>query len=155
MAKTHGMRYTRLYSIWTGMKGRCLCPKINSYARYGGRGIEVCAEWKKFIPFMEWALVNGYSDNKELDRQDGAKGYYPNNCRFTTKKQNCRNKDDNFLLTAFSETKCLIDWVEDDRCKCSYQTLWKRLRSYGWIPEKAITTPTRKWKRKTIQVSCS
>ena len=43
---THGQSYTRLYTIWIGMKQRCYYEKHKHYKRYGGAGIIVCPEWK-------------------------------------------------------------------------------------------------------------
>ena len=37
--KTHGMRHTRIYSIWTQMIQRCTNQKLDHYKNYGGRGI--------------------------------------------------------------------------------------------------------------------
>lgn len=59
---THGMRKTRLYRIWTGVKDRCLNENSKYRKRYGGRGITICDEWKdSFEAFRDWALENGYS----------------------------------------------------------------------------------------------
>ena len=38
----------RLKVIWTGMKSRCYNKKSPFYKNYGGRGITICDEWKKF-----------------------------------------------------------------------------------------------------------
>lgn len=44
------------------------------------------------------------------------------------------------LLTAFGETKPLVDWLEDQRCFVSYATLAARIR-LGWPHERAISKP--------------
>jgi hypothetical protein len=49
----------------------------------------------------------------------------------------------NFLVTAFGEEKCLMEWTRDPRCRVSYQILWQRLRRYGYTPEEAMTKPSR------------
>ena len=41
----HGGKGTRLYNIWCGMKNRCYNKNDTHYARWGGRGIQVCSEW--------------------------------------------------------------------------------------------------------------
>ncbi|WP_409290631.1 hypothetical protein [Peribacillus sp. SCS-37] len=43
--KTHGMRGTRIYNIWTQMLQRCKNQKLGHYENYGGRGISVCDDW--------------------------------------------------------------------------------------------------------------
>ncbi len=91
--KTHGLKYTRLYSIWTDIKKRTLNPKNKSYKDYGGRGIAICEEWKNdFMSFHDWAMSNGYSDELSIDRIDNDGNYEPNNCRWTTQTIQCRNR---------------------------------------------------------------
>ena len=93
--KTHGKRYTRLYKIWINIKDRVLNPKNKRYNDYGGRGITICDDWKNdFIPFYNWAMSNGYEENKGLsiDRIDNDGNYKPSNCRWTTKTIQSRNQ---------------------------------------------------------------
>jgi hypothetical protein len=45
--------------------------------------------------------------------------------------------------TAFGETKSLISWSQDPRCKTSLTSLYKRLEKPGVDAEHAITTPMR------------
>lgn len=62
---THGCTNTRLYEIWCGMKKRCYNPKDKRFNNYGGRGIEVCNEWKNdFQSFFEWAVLHDYQEGK-------------------------------------------------------------------------------------------
>ena len=65
--KTHGLRSTRLYTIWGEIKNRTLNPKHKRYNDYGGRGITICDEWKNDVKaFYNWAMLNGYEENKGL-----------------------------------------------------------------------------------------
>jgi hypothetical protein len=88
----HGMHKSRLHTIWGAMKARCNNPKRLAYKDYGGRGITVCESWQRFIPFMEWALANGYRDDLEIDRIDNDDQYAPGNCRWVTRAVNAKNK---------------------------------------------------------------
>ena len=92
MSKKHGMSRTRLYQIWASMKHRCDSPNAVCYHRYGGRGITYCDEWSNFEPFMEWAYKSGYSDDLTIDRINNDKGYYPENCKWSTQKEQALNK---------------------------------------------------------------
>lgn len=98
--KTHGMRQSRLYGVWGGMKSRCLNPNINHYHRYGGRGITICDEWlHDFQKFYEWSIANGYDENAPrgqctIDRIDNDKGYSPDNCRWVDMKTQRHNRSD-------------------------------------------------------------
>lgn len=88
----HGMSRTRLYQCWSDMKQRCLNPNNSFYYRYGGRGIKFCDEWRDFTSFMEWALSNGYSDDLTLDRIDNDGNYCPENCKWSTQREQSLNK---------------------------------------------------------------
>lgn len=94
----HGLRHTRIYKVWTGMKKRCYNQNDKDYEYYGGRGIKVCEEWKNSPEkFAEWALSHGYDEHAQygectLDRIDVDKDYNPSNCRWITIADQQRNK---------------------------------------------------------------
>ena len=72
---------------------RCYNPKTIGYCNYGGRGIEVCKEWRDNpITFIKWALDNGWKKELHIDRIDNDGNYEPNNCRFVTVQENNCNK---------------------------------------------------------------
>ena len=90
--KTHGMSHTRLHRIYYNMIGRCRDTKRKDYPSYGGRGINVSTEWNNILTFFKWAKDNGYSEGLTIDRIDNDKGYYPNNCRWVTMKEQAKNR---------------------------------------------------------------
>lgn len=61
-------------------------------------------------------------------------------CEWIPRARQARNTRKNRMLTAFGETKCLAEWVEDTRCKVGRMSLETRLR-FGWDEERAIATP--------------
>lgn len=96
---------SRLYRIWAHMKNRCIATKGAEYRNYSSRGITVCDEWKNdFLTFYNWAMANGYSDNLSIDRINNDKGYYPDNCRWATAKQQVNNTRVNNRITFNGET---------------------------------------------------
>lgn len=58
---THSGSKDRLYKIWAFMKTRCTNTKCKDYKNYGGRGIQVCNEWRDcYENFRSWACISGY-----------------------------------------------------------------------------------------------
>lgn len=138
----HGKRHTRLYRIWQGMVARCENPNADRFGRYGGRGIVVCDEWRKnFQMFYDWAMNNGYRDDLSIDRIDNNKGYYPNNCRWSTDKEQRRNKSTTHYVEYDGEKRSLMEWCEIYQVK--YHKVKERLR-LGWTIEEALELVPRK-----------
>jgi hypothetical protein len=70
---------------------RCTYKKHPQYADYGGRGITVCERWRdSFAAFVD--DMKKRPDGKTLDRIDNDKGYFQENCRWATKKQQAENR---------------------------------------------------------------
>jgi hypothetical protein len=85
----------RLIRIYFNMHHRVYNPKTVGYKLYGGRGITLCDDWRKDKQlFIKWALANGYANNLSIDRIDVDKGYYPENCRWSTRETQARNKSE-------------------------------------------------------------
>jgi len=87
---THGQTHAPIYNIWNGMNQRCGNPNNTSYKNYGGRGIKVCKRWLKFENFYK--DVGDPPKGKSLDRINNNEGYFPNNWRWATRKQQNNNK---------------------------------------------------------------
>jgi hypothetical protein len=95
--RLHNMKDTRPMRIWNGMTNRCHNPNAKDFAAYGARGITVCDSWRKFLGF--WTdMAQGYSDELQIDRIDGTKGYSKENCRWATVKQQQRNRKSNHTI---------------------------------------------------------
>ena len=153
-SKTHGMSKTRLYRVYRMMIARCYCENTEKYPNYGGRGIEVCKEWRNdFINFYNWAIANGYDENAKfsectLDRIDVNGNYEPSNCRWVTNKEQGNNRRNNHYVEINGETKTIREWCESGIYEASEATVHKRIRN-GWSDREAITQPVQKQFRRT------
>lgn len=138
--RTHGLSHTAIYKKWSGMLRRCTNPKEVSFPDYGGRGISVCPEWKKFKTFHQWALESEFQEHLTIERIDTNGNYEPANCKWIPSHEQARNKRNNRYLTAFGETKIIADWVKDPRCQVSRRCISLRVDK-GYSHEAAISTP--------------
>jgi len=140
---------SRIHGIHNGMITRCTNPNRKDYPQYGGRGISVCDEWSGkggFQKFYDWSMLNGYSDNLSIDRIDGDGNYTPDNCRWVTPSEQCRNRANNFLIEYKGQTMPLISWA--DKFNIRKDTLRRRIVDRGWPIEKAFNTPVQKRKER-------
>lgn len=135
----------RIYGIWARMKQRCLDPNVSEYGRYGGRGIKVCNEWMEFIPFRDWALANGYSDDLSIERIDNDGNYEPSNCKWIPQREQIKNSTSNKFITYNGQTKNIKEWATS--LGIPYPALLHRIRK-RWAIERAFTQAVRADRRR-------
>lgn len=135
--KTHGMRRTRLYNIWTQMTQRCKNQNLDCYERYGGRGIKVCDEWSNFEAFAEWAMENDYKDGLSIDRINVNGNYEPVNCKWSTNIEQARNKRNSRIITINGDSKTVAEFAEISGLP--YKTLQRRI--YTGCKEENLLAP--------------
>jgi hypothetical protein len=93
------------------MKQRCYYRKAKYFKNYGGRGIQVCDEWRDdFVAFSKWALLNGYTDELSIDRIDNNSHYSATNCKWSTNIEQQNNKRDNVRIEFRGKTKTASQW---------------------------------------------
>lgn len=115
------------YKIWVVMRTRCNNPNFPKYPRYGGRGIRVCERWDRFENFL--ADMGERPAGMSIDRIDNDGDYCPENCKWSTNKEQSRNQRWTVRLTYNGETKTRQEWCEIHGIKLS--TFRHRL-SRGW-----------------------
>ncbi len=84
-----------LYQTWQGIKRRCYAPNATGYKNYGGRGIIMFELWKNsYIEFKKWIINNlgERPDGFSIDRINNDYGYFPNNVRWASSKEQANNR---------------------------------------------------------------
>jgi hypothetical protein len=93
---THGATKTPMFTMWSGIKGRCFGENSPSWKRYGGRGITMYGPWiDDFEAFREYVaqhLGAKPSDGHSIDRIENDGSYEPGNIRWATSAQQARNR---------------------------------------------------------------
>ena len=112
--KTHGHSIggtlSRTYTTWAMMKNRCKNKNAPNYPRYGGRGITYCERWDHFDNFL--TDMGERPIGKTLDRIDTNGQYSPENCRWSSVKDQQRNTRTTVFISYKGETRCLSEWAE-------------------------------------------
>jgi hypothetical protein len=129
------------YSSWSAMRARCLRPDHKSWPRYGGRGIEICAEW--LVSFENFVRDMGERPaGLTLDRLDKDGPYAPGNCRWATRAEQSRNRYINREGNAKGGYRAAeVRWAGHvpawKAAGLKKTTFYKRLRSAAWAERKA------------------
>lgn len=99
---THRMTGTRTYKSWDTMKQRCFNLNFNCFHRYGGRGITICTRWLESFENFH-ADMGDRPEGMSLDRIDNNGNYEPENCRWSTAKEQANNRASNQKVTLNSQ----------------------------------------------------
>lgn len=89
MSEKHGMSKSPEYISWRSMIQRCCNPNNKQYKYWGGRGIIVCEEWRKFSNF--YRDMGKRPPKRTIDRINNDGNYEPGNCRWATNRQQRAN----------------------------------------------------------------
>lgn len=119
---THGLSHKPTWESWRAMRSRCENPNHPAYFRYGGRGIRVCDRWFDFERFYE--DMGQRPEGKSLERIDGNQGYFKDNCRWATAKEQQNNLATNRLVEYQGEKYTLSQL--SDHLGMNYRTLYAR-----------------------------
>lgn len=142
--RKHGASFSRLYSIWSGLKSRCLNPNSPQFKNYGGRGIKVCHRWRNggdgksgFECFLA-DMGERPSAKHSLDRIDTNGDYEPGNCRWATAREQNNNTRANRIVEFDGERMSISMAIERSGISTPHGTVYTRL-ARGWPLERAIT----------------
>ena len=135
---THGLRNTKEYGIWNRIKDRCYNVNNKRYQDYGGRGICMSDEWKKFFKAFYEDMGNRPSDKHSVDRIDNDGNYCKENCKWSTDIEQANNKRNNVIIEYKGESLNITQWSK--RIGINPETLRVRMTN-GWTNEEIIETP--------------
>lgn len=88
---THALSDSPLHRLWRNIRKRCNTPTCKSYPNYGGRGIQMCAEWNDFACFLS-DMGPTYQPGLTIERVDNNGNYEPHNCIWIPKSQQSKNR---------------------------------------------------------------
>lgn len=137
----HKQSKSYTYSTWLSMRYRCSKKDYAGYERYGKKGITVCPEWdKSFSSFIK--DMGERPKGMTIDRIDNSLGYFKENCRWASKKEQTLNRGVTKWLTYDGETLCLTDMAK--KYKMNSTMLLSRLNKGMSIIEAIETKNQRK-----------
>jgi hypothetical protein len=89
---THGDSRSKEHITWKSIKFRCYNKNCKEYHYYGGRGIVMCERWRSsYLNFLA-DMGRAPSPKHSIDRINVNGNYEPNNCKWSTVKEQANNK---------------------------------------------------------------
>lgn len=135
--QTHGLRYKTEYFSWREMISRCYYKRHKSYDNYGGRGIQVCIRWRRSV-LAFFRDMGPRPKGTTLDRIDNNGHYKPENCKWSTRSEQQRNKRNVKLYYYKGKKRCMTELSEmSEVCR---DAIRRRIKS-GLLIEDAVERP--------------
>lgn len=133
-----GSGWSETYASWVNMHSRCRYSTQKGFRYCGAKGIQVCERWQTFEHFLA-DMGPRPSRAHSLDRIRRDEHYGPGNCRWATRREQDRNKQQTVLVTIGNRTMCATDWALENGLRPS--TVLARIYKLGWDPVLAVSTP--------------
>lgn len=141
---THGRSGDPVLAVYISMRQRCSNPNAQNYHRYGGRGITVCDRWldKKngFLSFI--SDLGERPPGTTIERVNNDFGYSPENCKWSTRKEQYANRSTNHYIEFNGERRTITEWAA--KIGIATPNLIARLNKLKWPLERALTEPPNK-----------
>jgi hypothetical protein len=98
------------YNSWRSMRNRVLYDSSPAHKFYKEKEITICARWvDNFDAFVEDMGERPWGTT--LDRIDGSKGYFPDNCRWASHREQQNNKITLTKVEKDGEIKTIGEWA--------------------------------------------
>jgi hypothetical protein len=115
-------KQTSVWKSWSSMLRRCFNPDDAHFKRYAERGITVCPQWRSFEAFF--ADMGECPPGLTLERENNDLGYFKENCKWATRKEQANNRSSNHLIEYKGIKMTCAQWADELGVK--YATLRKR-----------------------------
>jgi hypothetical protein len=138
LRRKHGMTATPEFASWSRLLRRCYSETNNRYARYGGRGIRVCDEWRGSFEAFLGDMGPRPSSAHSVERINNDGNYEPGNCRWATRLEQMQNTSQNVYIDANGARLTIAEWARRTGLKAA--TIESRLK-YGFSPADAVNSP--------------
>ena len=129
--------HKKTYETWRAMKTRCRNPACSNYKYYGAIGIDYDNKWESYDSFV--SDVGERPEGTTLDRIDPTKGYFAENCKWSSAAEQARNRKYCKNITYNGETKTATEWSR--QLGFSKGTIYNRVILWKWPVEAAMTIP--------------
>jgi hypothetical protein len=123
------------------MHNRCYSPRNRDWARYGGRGITVCAAWNSVEQFLVDMGHPPATGGLSIDRIDNDGNYEPGNCRWATQEESNDNTCRNKFVEWQGKSQTIKEWAKE--LDMEPRRISERLNR-GWTVERTLTTKSPK-----------
>lgn len=136
--KTHQLSQIPEYGTWKRMNQRCHNPNNPDFKHYGGRGLEVCPEWKPNFKAFYKHIGPKPHNKTSVERIDNNRGYEPGNVRWATQEEQTNNCRSNRCITFSGKTYTAAQWAK--KLNVTSYMIRRRL-DRGWSIEKTLNAP--------------
>lgn len=123
------------YKSWSGMKSRCYTKSHKRYPLYGGLGVTVCARWLESFANFLTDMGPKPTPKHSIDRYPDPFGNYePDNCRWATQTEQCRNRrNTKFILE--DAVQMVLAYLGGE----SYASIARRFKCTESLPSKVVS----------------
>ena len=105
-----GGKVSPTYASYRAMNQRCFDKNHIEFKRYGAKGIKVCDRWRGEDGFVRFLSDMGERPvGKTLDRVDSKGDYSPDNCKWSTPKEQSTNTSQNVWYLVGDKKLCQSD----------------------------------------------